>query len=75
VNLLTQLPESDKTKERLSEILEERDLTFLYPLLRIQAELAQTAEHRSESTVVLQVDQGESGPGEFHRSRLHKTPS
>jgi translation initiation factor 4G len=40
VNLLTQLPESDKTKERLSEILEERDLTFLYPLLRIQAELA-----------------------------------
>lgn len=40
INLLTQLPESDKTKERLSEILEERDLTFLYPLLRIQADLA-----------------------------------
>lgn len=40
VNLLSQLPENDKTKERLAEILEERDLTFLYPLLRIQAELA-----------------------------------
>lgn len=40
INLITQLPESDKTKERLSEILEERDLTFLYPLLRIQADLS-----------------------------------
>lgn len=40
VNLITQLPENDKTKERLSEILEERDLTFLYPLLRIQADLS-----------------------------------
>ncbi|KAJ8947707.1 hypothetical protein NQ318_001546 [Aromia moschata] len=40
VNLMAQLPESDKTKERLSEILEERELTFLYPLLRIQADLA-----------------------------------
>ncbi|CAG9856771.1 unnamed protein product [Phyllotreta striolata] len=40
VNLMTQLPECDKTKERLSEILEERDLAFLYPLLRIQADLA-----------------------------------
>lgn len=40
VNLLSQLPEVDRTKERLAEILEDRDLTFLYPLLRIQAELA-----------------------------------
>lgn len=40
INLMAQLPESDKTKERLSEILEERELTFLYPLLRIQADLA-----------------------------------
>ncbi|KAJ8971557.1 hypothetical protein NQ314_000644, partial [Rhamnusium bicolor] len=37
---IQQKQESDKTKERLSEILEERDLTFLYPLLRIQADLA-----------------------------------
>lgn len=40
INLLTHLPENDRTKERLAEILEERDLTFLYPLLRIQAELS-----------------------------------
>uniref|UniRef100_A0A6P7FTF6 Eukaryotic translation initiation factor 4 gamma 2 n=1 Tax=Diabrotica virgifera virgifera TaxID=50390 RepID=A0A6P7FTF6_DIAVI len=40
INLMSQLPDCDKTKERLSEILEERDLTFLYPLLRIQADLA-----------------------------------
>lgn len=40
VNLMSQLPEADRTKERLAEILEHRDLTFLYPLLRIQAELA-----------------------------------
>lgn len=40
INLITQLSENDKTKERLSEILEERDLTFLYPLLRIQADLS-----------------------------------
>ncbi|CAG9762753.1 unnamed protein product [Ceutorhynchus assimilis] len=40
INLMAQLPESDKTKERLSEILEERELTFLYPLLRIQADMA-----------------------------------
>ncbi|KAF2883918.1 hypothetical protein ILUMI_22258 [Ignelater luminosus] len=39
INLLSQLPENDKTKMRLAEILEERDLTFLYPPLRIQAEL------------------------------------
>lgn len=40
VNLLSQLPENEKTKEKLSETLEEKDLTFLYPLLRIQGELA-----------------------------------
>lgn len=54
INLITQLPESDKTKERLSEILEERDLTFLYPLLRIQADLSRQ----------LQVD---SNPQSFYK--------
>lgn len=39
VNLLHMLPEGDRTKERLAEILEDRDLGFLLPLLRIQAEL------------------------------------
>lgn len=40
INLMSQLPESERTKERMAEMLEDRDLTFLYPLLRIQAELA-----------------------------------
>ncbi|XP_075213295.1 N-acetyltransferase 1 isoform X2 [Lycorma delicatula] len=39
VNLLNTLPEADRTKDRLSEILEDRNLTFLFPLLRIQSEL------------------------------------
>lgn len=34
------LPASERTKERLAEILEERGLSFLFPLLRIQAELS-----------------------------------
>lgn len=38
-NLIGQLPEAEKTKERLGEILEDRDLTFLYPLLRIQGDM------------------------------------
>lgn len=39
VNLMTSLPESDRTKDRMAEILEDRNLSFLYPLLRVQAEL------------------------------------
>uniref|UniRef100_T1IXX2 Eukaryotic translation initiation factor 4 gamma 2 n=1 Tax=Strigamia maritima TaxID=126957 RepID=T1IXX2_STRMM len=40
VNLVTMLPEADQTKDRLLEILEDRGLSFLFPLLRIQADLA-----------------------------------
>lgn len=39
MNLLQTLPEGDRTKERLSELLDDRALGFLCPLLRIQAEL------------------------------------
>ncbi|XP_053676459.1 eukaryotic translation initiation factor 4 gamma 2 [Anopheles nili] len=39
VNLMSSLPESDRTKDRMAEILEDRSLSFLYPLLRVQAEL------------------------------------
>lgn len=39
VNLMASLPECDRTKERMAEILEDRSLSFLYPLLRVQAEL------------------------------------
>lgn len=39
VNLMSSLPECDRTKDRMAEILEDRNLSFLYPLLRVQAEL------------------------------------
>lgn len=42
VNLLSMLPESDRTKEKLADLLEDRQLTFLFPLLRIQADLWKT---------------------------------
>lgn len=39
VNLMTTLPEVDRTKDRMAEILEDRNLSFLYPLLKLQGEL------------------------------------
>merc|ERR1719481_358583 len=39
VNLLNLIPEKERNKEKLSDILEERGLSFLIPLLRIQTEL------------------------------------
>lgn len=39
VNLMTSLPEADRTKDRLAEILDDRNLNFLYPLLKLQGEL------------------------------------
>lgn len=39
INLITTLPESDQSKERLAEILDDRKLSFLQPLLRIESEL------------------------------------
>lgn len=39
VQLMNMLPELDRTKERLGEILDDRGLGFLFPLLRIQSDL------------------------------------
>lgn len=39
INLQDMLPECDRNKERMIEILEERGLSFMFPLLRIQADL------------------------------------
>ena len=36
---MNMLPELDRTKDRLAEILDDRGLSFLFPLLRIQADL------------------------------------
>ena len=41
VNLLLTLPESERTKEALAAALEERKLTFLVPLLGVEARLRQ----------------------------------
>ena len=38
-SLLTQLPAAERTKERLAEVLDERQLAFLCPLLRLPAQL------------------------------------
>uniref|UniRef100_A0A1B0A9G7 Eukaryotic translation initiation factor 4 gamma 2 n=1 Tax=Glossina pallidipes TaxID=7398 RepID=A0A1B0A9G7_GLOPL len=39
IDLMSCLPEVDRNKTRLSEILDDRSLTFLYPLLKVQAEM------------------------------------
>ncbi|XP_017125587.2 putative uncharacterized protein DDB_G0277255, partial [Drosophila elegans] len=39
VDLMNSLPEADRNKERLAAILEDRQLSFLYPLLKVQAEM------------------------------------
>lgn len=39
IKLMYSLPESDRTKDRMAEILEDRNLSFLYPLLKVQGEL------------------------------------
>ncbi|KAL4224789.1 Eukaryotic translation initiation factor 4 gamma 2 [Mactra antiquata] len=39
MDLQCMLPEVDRSKERMMEILEERGLSFMFPLLRVQSEL------------------------------------
>lgn len=39
VNLISTLPEADRTKDRMAAILDDRNLSFLYPLLKLQAEM------------------------------------
>lgn len=39
INIMPSLPECDRTKDRLAEILDDRKLSFLQPLLRIESEL------------------------------------
>ncbi|KAL5007496.1 hypothetical protein ScPMuIL_016302 [Solemya velum] len=39
LNLQRMLPEYDQRKEKMIEILEERGLSFMFPLLRVQSEL------------------------------------
>uniref|UniRef100_A0A6B2EBA2 Eukaryotic translation initiation factor 4 gamma 2 n=1 Tax=Phlebotomus kandelakii TaxID=1109342 RepID=A0A6B2EBA2_9DIPT len=39
VDIMVSLPEADRTKDRMAEILDDRNLGFLYPLLKVQSEL------------------------------------
>jgi translation initiation factor 4G len=39
VNLVDMLPAADRNKERLVQILEDRELSFVYPMLKIEATL------------------------------------
>lgn len=39
IDLMNSLPEVDRNKTRLAEILDDRNLAFLYPLLKVQAEM------------------------------------
>ncbi|XP_037941767.1 eukaryotic translation initiation factor 4 gamma 2, partial [Teleopsis dalmanni] len=39
IELMNSLPEADRNKARLAEILDDRNLAFLYPLLKVQAEM------------------------------------
>ncbi|XP_055856171.1 eukaryotic translation initiation factor 4 gamma 2, partial [Episyrphus balteatus] len=39
IDLMKSLPETDRNKTRLAEILDDRSLAFLYPLLKVQAEM------------------------------------
>lgn len=50
VQLMMMLPELDRTKDRLAEILEDRGLGFLFPLLRIQSDLWKQIEADSSPT-------------------------
>ncbi|XP_059608412.1 eukaryotic translation initiation factor 4 gamma 2 [Phlebotomus argentipes] len=39
VDIMMSLPDADRTKDRMAEILDDRNLSFLYPLLKVQSEL------------------------------------
>lgn len=44
VQLMGTLPEPDRTKERMAAILQDRGLSYLYPLLKLQGELQKQIE-------------------------------
>lgn len=50
LDLIKMLPEIDQKKERMMEILEDRGLSFLFPLLRVQAELCKEMQTEPSAT-------------------------
>uniref|UniRef100_A0A0L8G7H1 MIF4G domain-containing protein n=1 Tax=Octopus bimaculoides TaxID=37653 RepID=A0A0L8G7H1_OCTBM len=52
INLQDMLPENDQSKEKMMEILEDRGLSFLFPLLRIQSELWKQIQTDPSATAI-----------------------
>ncbi|XP_012944047.1 eukaryotic translation initiation factor 4 gamma 2 [Aplysia californica] len=52
LDLQSMLPELDQNKERMLEILEDRGLSFMFPLLRIQSELGRQIAAEPTATAV-----------------------
>lgn len=52
INLQKMLPEIDQTKERMMEILEDRGLSFMFPLLRVQSELGRQIQVEPNATAL-----------------------
>ncbi|XP_075166704.1 N-acetyltransferase 1, partial [Haematobia irritans] len=50
IDLMNCLPEVDRNKARLAEILEDRSLTFLYPLLKVQSEMSKQLNANPDPT-------------------------
>ncbi|XP_031442860.1 eukaryotic translation initiation factor 4 gamma 2 [Clupea harengus] len=50
VNMLKMLPEMDQSKERMLELLEEKGLGFLFPLLRLEKELLRRVREDPSAT-------------------------
>lgn len=47
INLLEMLPSSDRYKDRLIQILEDRELSFVYPMLKIESALLEKIQSNS----------------------------
>eukprot|EP00918_Siedleckia_nematoides_P107240 GHVU01233822.1.p1 GENE.GHVU01233822.1~~GHVU01233822.1.p1 ORF type:complete len:753 (+),score=145.13 GHVU01233822.1:752-3010(+) len=52
INMENMLPECDRNQERMLEILEDRGLSFLFPLLRIQADLTKQVKLDASPTAI-----------------------
>lgn len=65
MDLLLMLPESDQKKERMLEILEDRGLSFLFPLMRVQSELGRQIAAEPSAGAVFKWIKERVGPDLF----------
>ncbi|XP_060572704.1 eukaryotic translation initiation factor 4 gamma 2-like, partial [Ruditapes philippinarum] len=69
MDLQNMLPEVDRSKERMMEILEERGLSFMFPLLRVQSELWKQIQAEPSATALFKWIK------ETVSTDLHHTPA